>query len=140
MASASLARFLRTFHPTLRNRLPGSGKNSQLRLPFTPADLTDFLTNYGGSTFNDGVYRLHRLDEIPHWTRLIEEAFPTLTGHIVPFGFDWLGREFVVDNQLSRDHEPLVRLVEPGTGQLFEIPETFTTFHEVELVDDPEAA
>jgi hypothetical protein len=59
---------------------------------------------------------------------------------LVVFGYDWLGRLLGFDRARVLDGEPLVAILEPGTGQLLEVPATFAGFIDRELVDEADAA
>jgi hypothetical protein len=103
-------------------------------------DAVAFLAQYEGTTFNRGVYRLISLRTTDKWTQLIVAAFPAYAGRIWPFGCDWLGRMFVLDKQTTEHGNPLVLMMELGTGHVLEIPANFETFHERELLENAEAA
>lgn len=96
----------------------------------------EFAARYAGWTFGGGLYRVLDSRSGPLMAELLAEAFPALTGDSVPFAVDWLGRLFT----LSGSHSDVVLLFEPGTGEVLEIPATFSTFHDSELVDDHDAA
>lgn len=84
----------------------------------------------------DGIYRQHRQEDVEHFTQLAVDAFPDLAGRVRCFGADWLGRQFASD--AARGGEVL--LIEPGTGELLEIPVDVETFHAEELVEQADAA
>ena len=98
----------------------------------------ELMSAHGGSTFERGLYRLHTPESARLAQVTIGEAFPEVAGGIASFGFDWLGRQFAVDLRPGRDRHVL--LVEPGTGEILEIPWSFAAFHNRELVDEPDAA
>lgn len=100
----------------------------------------EFLQNYAGSTFNDGLYRIHKVEEIDKWNAIVGNAFPKLSGFIMCFAYDWLGRHFALDFRRSKNGEPLIIMLEPGIGDVFEIPMTFIMFHENELIEHQDAA
>jgi hypothetical protein len=87
----------------------------------------------------DGAYRLHRAADIGHFTHLARTAFPTFADRIECFGADWLGRQFANDRGRMASGEPLVLMLEPGTGEALEIPASFTAFHEHELIEESDA-
>lgn len=89
----------------------------------------------GGKTFNEGVYRVFRNDQVHAATLAIERAFPEYVGRILAFGYDWLGRHFVVDFKRTEKSKPLILMIEPGSGEAFEIPVSIVDFHNVELVE-----
>ena len=87
-----------------------------------------------------GAYRLHRPEDVEPFIALAREAFPYLAGRIKCFASDWLGRQFALDNERVIDGEPQILLLEPGAGEILEIPVGYTAFHEQELVEFPDAA
>lgn len=100
----------------------------------------EFAHRYAGCTFQQGLYRMHDRASASWGQAVLADAFPEMATRLRVFGYDWLGRQFAVDDERVQDGEPLVMLVEPGTGDALEIPETFVGFHERELVDHAEAA
>ena len=102
--------------------------------------LTALLTQWGGASFNRGIYRLLRSDKVPMWTAIGESAFPEFTGRLIPFGLDWLGRMFALDRERTVNGALGVNLLEPGTGEVLEIPCSAESFHESELIDYREPA
>jgi len=116
-------------------KLDGVANNS-LVMPST-LSLLDFEPSFEkctGGSFNGGVYRLHSAAEIKLWNRLVSEAFPEYAERIFCFAYDWLGRQFALDKKRIQNGEPLVLMLEPGTGEVLEIPVGFVQFHEEELV------
>jgi len=75
-----------------------------------------------------------------HFTALAEDAFPQFASRINCFGADWLGNQFATDTGRTADGEPLVLLLEPGTGKAMAIPASFNSFHVHQLVENAEAA
>lgn len=98
------------------------------------------MGRFGGATFEHGLYRLHAVSEIPQWDATIGQAFPAYASRISCFGWDWLGRQFALDSARVEANQRLILMLEPGTGEVLEIPATFVAFHDVELVDEPDAA
>lgn len=87
----------------------------------------------------DGAYRLHQAADVERFTDLARAAFPAFADRIECFGADWLGRQFAKDQGRLQKGEPLVLMLEPGTGEALEIPASFTAFHEHELIEEPDA-
>jgi Domain of unknown function (DUF1851) len=87
----------------------------------------------------DGAYRLHKSADIEHFTQLAHAAFPDLSKRVECFGADWLGRQFAHDHGRLRGKEPLVLMLEPGTGEALEIPADYSEFHAHELIEQAEA-
>lgn len=95
---------------------------------------------FAGCSFESGLYRLHDATSGPLALSWIAEAFPEFGSRACPFGYDWLGRQFAVDAGRVQGRQPLVLLLEPGTGEGLEIPLPFGPFHDEELVEYREAA
>lgn len=53
-----------------------------------------FLKAFSGATFKNGLFRIHDINDIAKWTKIVEDAFPKYKGNILVFGYDWLGRQF----------------------------------------------
>ncbi|MDB5708528.1 MAG: hypothetical protein JWL96_598 [Sphingomonas bacterium] len=87
----------------------------------------------------DGAYRLHRPEDVARFTDLAKGAFPNFASRIECFGVDWLGRQFATDRSRLLGGFPQVLMLEPGTGAVLEIPFDQTSFHEQELVEEPDA-
>ncbi|MFF1876613.1 T6SS immunity protein Tdi1 domain-containing protein [Leifsonia sp. NPDC058230] len=99
-----------------------------------------FARQFAGSTFARGLLRIHDAESGPVAAAFVDGAFPEYGGRLKPFAFDWLGRQFVLDEDQMRDGEPLVLLMEPGTGMGLEIPTTFAELIDDELVESSDAA
>jgi hypothetical protein len=100
----------------------------------------NFASEFAGDTFCGGLYRVHDDQSGPRSLAVIADAFPDFAARVCPFSFDWLGRQFAIDSSRVEGGQPLVLLLDPGAGDALEIPQTFTTFHEEELIDFVEAA
>ena len=95
---------------------------------------------FSGASFANGLYRLHNSQSGPKALAWISEAYSNLPGTLVPFGFDWLGRQFALDSARVERGEQLVMMLEPGTGLALRIPTSFDEFHNQELIEFPDAA
>ena len=89
-----------------------------------------FLQSFSGETFKKGLYRIHNINDIEKWTKIVEEAFPKYKGTIIVFGYDWLGRQFA-----ENIHTGKTLLFEPGTGEVLNIPADFIMLHDEEIAD-----
>lgn len=67
--------------------------------------------------YSSGAHRLHRPEDVAHFTALALEAFPELAERITCFSAEWLGRQFVIDQARVVDGEPQALMLEPGTGE-----------------------
>lgn len=100
----------------------------------------DLMTAAAGCSFNDGIYRLHSADTATTGQASAIAAFPSLEGRGAVFAFDWLGRQFALDFARLSGDQPLVLMLEPGTGEALEIPATFVEFHNTELTEFADSA
>jgi len=107
-------------------------------LPSDPADWTAFIDQFGGQSFENGLYRVIRGEDRETWLARVASVFPAYADRIICFGFDWLGRVFAIDYGEPRESDIL--LFEPGTTMALEIPMSLAEFHNVELVEDPDPA
>lgn len=98
-------------------------------------DFRSCIKELGGKTFNKGIYRVYRDDQIAKATESMKKVFPELSKRIVCFGYDWLGRNFAVDIARKEDGKPLILLLEPGAGESMQIPVSIINFHNDELVN-----
>ncbi|MEM8708412.1 MAG: T6SS immunity protein Tdi1 domain-containing protein [Actinomycetota bacterium] len=100
----------------------------------------DLMRSSSGRSFGSGIYRLHSAESGARMHAHISAAFPEWARRAVVFGYDWLGRQFAADFGQRGDDGPLIVLLEPGTGEVLTIPAGFQRFHDIELVDQPDAA
>jgi hypothetical protein len=105
-------------------------------------ELGELFAERGGTTVEEGLYRIHDWPSSAVVTDLVKEAFPEVSANVGPcFGYDWLGREFGLD--LSRRDDAgryAVYMHEPGTSSVRALPATVATFHDRILVEQREAA
>jgi hypothetical protein len=64
----------------------------------------------------------------------VREGFSEFASRAVPFAVDWIGRVVAIDQGRS----PGLLLIEPGSGDVFEIDESFADYFNVDVVDDPD--
>lgn len=131
-------RFRSMYAPT-RDSLEAGGAWVNERLTRSEG-YVDYAHEFAGASFGGGLYRIHDDRTGPESLRLITAAFPELAQRVCPFGYDWLGRQFAVDSGRVEAGQSQVLLLEPGTGEALEIPASFLSFHDAELVDHADAA
>jgi len=98
-------------------------------------EFCECIKELGGKTFNSGLYRVYRGDQIQQATDSMKKAFPEMKDRIICFSFDWLGRNFAIDLYRKENEKPLVLLLEPGAGEAMQIPVSIIDFHNDELVN-----
>lgn len=99
-----------------------------------------FASEFAGASFDGGLYRVHDDRSGPQALAIIADAFPEFAQRACPFGYDWLGRQFAVDEGRVVGGRPQVLLLEPGTAEALEIPVSFSELHDEELIDHIDAA
>ncbi|MET3577666.1 hypothetical protein ABID19_000681 [Mesorhizobium robiniae] len=102
--------------------------------------LNELLTSFGGASFKGYLYRVIRAQDVARWNARVCLGFPEFTGRITCFGYDWQGSVFAVDKQRLEQGEPGVLMFEPGTGKALKIPANIQTFHEVQVIQNADAA
>ncbi|WP_208996340.1 T6SS immunity protein Tdi1 domain-containing protein [Pseudovibrio ascidiaceicola] len=115
-------------------------ETTPFNIPFEVEGLQLWLEQYGGCSFNQGLYRAHSVAQINLWNKLIGENYPHFKGRVFCFAYDWAGRQFALDFARMEHGEPLVLLLDPATGEAFDVPTNFLEFHNQELAEDPEPA
>jgi len=113
-----------------------AGENLAPDLP----GLVQFFAEYGGASFDDGLYRIMRPADLPQWQKRIELAFPEFADRVVCFAYDWAGNVFALDMECLEEGQAGVTLFEPGIGEVLQIPSNLQTFHESGLIEFGEAA
>jgi hypothetical protein len=83
---------------------------------------------------------VHTFDSAREANAHIAAGFTEFVARIRCFAFDWLGRQFSVDETRGEPGDPGVLMFEPGTAQALEIPTTLSRFFDEELVDHANAA
>ena len=90
--------------------------------------IPEFMAAYGGSTFLNGMYRIHDNRDIEKWNEIVKMAFPKTKGGIQVFGYDWTGRNFAVSEKTDS-----VLLFDPGAKKALDIEMNFFDFHNLEI-------
>jgi hypothetical protein len=107
---------------------------------FTDDQVRELFTQYGGDSFNQGLYRIISYKSVTYWNGIVLSGFPSFSGRITCFGIDWLGRVFALDTERLEDGRPSVVMFEPGTAEVLELPCNIESFHESELIQYQEEA
>lgn len=108
---------------------------SRLILQSKFPSLFQLFENLGGSSYNQGLYRVHSFESSLYWTHLVTNYFKKYQGLVYSFGYDWLGRHFVMDCKKYIKGEKLIYIFDPAEGQAYEVPMSLEDFHNDELVN-----
>ncbi|MDR6302300.1 T6SS immunity protein Tdi1 domain-containing protein [Mesonia maritima] len=94
-------------------------------------DLSILFSNYGGTSYNRGMFRIHNKTSALYWTSIVTDFFPQYKNKICCFSYDWMGRQFAIDITDPKKNY----LFDAATGEDFELPQTLNGFFNEELVD-----
>ncbi len=100
-----------------------------------PEIVRELFKTYGGATFDHGLYRIHDAASSAVATQAVTYAYGHPEIPLTCFGFDWLGRQFALDRRRGSADDPEVLLLEPGTGEAFEVPVPYSAFHDYGLTE-----
>lgn len=103
-------------------------------------EFQELLKRYEGASFNKGVYRIVRSQDISLWIGCIASIFSDFSKRIIPFGYDWLGRFFCLDLEKTENSKPLVLLFSGFSNEVLEIPTNIVEFHDRVLIAQSEVA
>ena len=109
-------------------------------VPSTVNTVDELFARFGHATFDGGLYRIHDLSTTKHASKLVADAFPEMSFVPLCFGFDWLGRQFAIDERESAKPDAEIVLFVPGTGDALDIPLPFNRFHDEALIEFAEDA
>jgi hypothetical protein len=98
--------------------------------------LIELFSQFGGLSFNSGMYRILEIDEVEKWSSILLGAYNDFTGEIIPFGYDWLGRFFCVWKDEQSCGKPEIVLFCPFSNEVLEIPFNVIAFHEKLLIEN----
>jgi hypothetical protein len=121
------------------------------RDPFTPKpavagplttqsvpELRDYFARFAGLSFDKGLYRVMDFSTLWEAADCVSLAFPKFAKRAKCFAYDWLGRIFALDLGRLREGKPNVVMFELDEGVALDIPFDLASFHDFELVDEPE--
>lgn len=78
------------------------------------SDIFNEIDKNRAADLENGAYRNIPRDKASKYQELIRDAFPT-NCNVIPFGYDWLGRIFAVNSELT------VKMYDVATDEIFEI-------------------
>ena len=128
--------FQRNFAKDIALSVQGGGATPLASVP----GWSNLIDHFGGSSFDQGLYRVIRASDVDEWNARIAIAFPDFNGRVSCFGFDWLGRVLALDSKRVENGQPGVVMFELGTGEALEVPCDVVSFHEEELIEYKDAA
>lgn len=140
--------FLRTFVPDASAAGPGRGWASDDTRRVVGVDVglyTQFVGQVARQSYSNGLLRF-LLPGVPpglvEWnsTGGWKDDWPRWARRLCVFAYDWLGRQIAFDRERLLGGEPAIAILEPGTGELLDVPEGLGGFLEREIVEHGDAA
>ena len=95
-----------------------------------PKGFFTLVDMFGGATFNNGTYRIHSFNSSVKWSLLLGEYFTSYKNKIYPFGFDWMGRQFCIN-----ENDSSIFMFDPATLEDFKLNNNIVQFHNEDLVN-----
>lgn len=80
-----------------------------------PFKYSELLLDIGGYSFNKGLYTIHTLESSLKWSELLSTYFTVNKNEILPFAFDWWGRQYCV----ARKAYEVMRLIRQTYKTIF---------------------
>lgn len=93
---------------------------------------TNFMDMFDGQTFNKGLFRVIKKEEVSLWKEKIHLAFPKYIDKIKPFAFDWSGRFYCVST-----FETAVYMFDIGYNKAIINPVDLVEFLEEDIASNP---
>src|SRR5437763_1023853 len=87
------------------------------------------LGQLGGKTFNRGIYRVYRGDQIERASEVVGSVFEAVRGKVVAFAADWSGRQFGLDFTEPTGGKPAVSCFDLGCPDSFCTDQSVVEFH-----------
>jgi hypothetical protein len=103
-------------------------------------DFVFCMSRLGGKTFNDGIYRFYRWDQIQRATEVVKSVFVATEGPINIFAADWLGRQFGVNSGVRVHDKPTVDCFDLAGPDSFHTDQSIIDFHNKALAEKAHAA
>ncbi len=100
--------------------------NPQLNMGKVPFRYEELLLEFGGKSFDDGLYTIHTFEDSLKWSTIIPEIFPNFDNKILPFAHDWLGRQFCIPNTESQ----CIFMFDPAQPDDYVLDENLFDFHD----------
>jgi len=114
--------------PTLEEEMVGTHALEEIR----DIKVANLFAECGGYSFWNGMFKVHTFPSSFYWSTLISKYYKTYDSKFVPFGYDWMGRQFAVD--LRREN--YILMFDPSTGEDFELNQDLVMFFIEDLIKD----
>jgi Domain of unknown function (DUF1851) len=96
--------------------------------------LFTLLSEYGGSTIDNGLFRLHNFGSSYYWTQKCCQFFEFNSEKLHCFGFDWMGKNYALD----RIDSSKIYMFDYEEGEYYTLEQSLLGFLNVDLVEHKE--
>lgn len=93
-------------------------------------DLTNFRNAFAGESFNNGLFKVLKNEDVELWRDKVTQAFPKFADKFEPFACDWLGRLFCIR---TIGDEPAIFVFHIGYNNTMLMPVDLLTFLNEEI-------
>lgn len=97
-------------------------------------ELNTLFAECAGVSINNGLYRIHSYSSSEYWSDILQRFFAQIKKPVLPFGYDWLGRQYAVVNGIDN----VLLMFDPSTIECYQISGNVVDFHNTDLVTDRE--
>ena len=96
------------------------------------ADIKTLFEECGGQSIRQGLYHVYDADTSLRWSEIIGNYFEQYKGRIIPFGYDWAGRQYAMEI-VKGDN---ILMFDAATAEQSALSQNIVSFHNYDLVDD----
>lgn len=94
--------------------------------------LINLFAECGGTSISRWLYKVHTPFSFELWRPILNTYFPNFKNTILPFGFDWLGRQYCILS--GKDN--IIVMLDPADIEGYTPEGNLDVFHNTDLVDD----
>jgi hypothetical protein len=107
-------------------------ENQLIEIKGIPFKYKELLLEFGGNSFDKGLYTIYTFTDSIKWTNLLCNYFEKFKDEIICFGHDWMGRQFCVPTKSNE----CILVFDPATQEDFFIEDNLLAFHNNILAND----
>ncbi len=100
--------------------------NKEMEVVGTGNSYKDFIDNFSGMQFGEGVFNVFKKEDIKKWSDIVGEAFVDYAGKFNLFAYDWLGRCFAVC--FMKDKKEKILMFDISTNEALTLDSSLTSF------------
>lgn len=97
-----------------------------------PPDLVELLETCGGRVYDKGLYSVYDFKQSRIWASELSVYFPHYNSQFLPFGHDWMGRQFCLSTAKANH----IHIFDPGSFEDLYVEVSLYDFHNELLTAD----